>query len=81
MISNKVKRNVWGVFSLFGLGIIASEVIDFIMGEGEWYHVVWAIATYLVVFRMFLGYRKVVKDGNLYGKVDVWRDYPSIHRD
>ncbi len=78
MVSNRVKRNVWGAFSVMSLGVIAAEVIDWAMGEGEWYHVVCAVTTFAVVFRMFFGYRKVVKDGNIYGRVNVWRDYPSI---
>lgn len=78
MVSNRVKRNVWGAFSIIGLSVIAGKVVDCVMGNGAWYHIVWAVTIFFVVFRMFLGYRKVVKEGNIYGRVNVWGDYPSI---
>lgn len=68
MISNRVKRNIWGAMTVVGIGIITGKAIDVATG-GEWWHLLSAIVIFATSARIFISYRKAVKEGNLFGKV------------
>lgn len=70
MISNKVKRNIWltlGVVSLVCVMAVAVKVYE---GTSEWWQLLCSAVICGVIFRLFWIYRKQVKAGNIFGRVD-----------
>lgn len=72
MISNRTKRNIWLAFTIIGGGIVISRVIDLMTG-GDWWRLLSGAVLFLVVLKIYLSYRIAVKNGNLYGPVNPFR--------
>ncbi len=70
MVSNKVKRNIWLTLAIISLIVIVDRTIRLIDGSIEWWCLVSAVIITVLCTRFYLSYRRQVKDGNLFGKVD-----------
>lgn len=72
MVSNKVKRNISLVLTVIGIGILAARIIDFATG-GKFWPIVSALVIDCMALKIYLAYRKAVRDGNLFNKVNPFR--------
>lgn len=72
MISNRVKKNIWGTLLVLGIFTVAARIIDVATG-GKWWQLVSAIAITAIPLKAYVAYRKAVKDGNLAGKVSPFQ--------
>ncbi len=72
MVSNKVKRNIWLLLTINGIGVIAARIFEAITG-GEWWPILSAAVLTIVTLKMYISYRKAVKEGNLYNKVTPFK--------
>lgn len=68
MLSNRVKRNVWLVFAIASFAMIVASIIGLVTGDREWYNVLNACVLFAVCIYFYLGYRKDVKAGILFGR-------------
>lgn len=73
MLSNIVKRNIWLTFSVVTFACVISRAIKVIDGSAEWWQLFSTVVIFSVIFKMFLAYRKQVKAGNLFGKVNPFK--------
>ena len=73
MISNKVKRNIWLTLSIVSLMCVISRGIKVLDGTAEWWQLFYTTVVFAVIFRLYMAYRKQVKAGNLFGKVDPFK--------
>lgn len=73
MISNKTKRNIWFVLSIFSLAATIDRTIRLAAGKIEWWEVCSAAVIAVCCVKCYLSYRKEVKNGNLTGKVNPFR--------
>lgn len=73
MVSNKVRRNIWLVLSFLSAGCVIDRGIRVASGELEWWNLVSVIVILALCIKFYLCYRKQVKRGNLYGKVNPIR--------
>ena len=70
MVSNKVKRNIWLTLAILSIIGIVDRIIKFIDGSIEWWSLVSAVIITILCTRFYLSYRRQVREGNLFGKVD-----------
>lgn len=70
MISNKFKRNFWLTLTILGVFVVVSRIIGVTTGEDKWWELLSSICVSLVMLRLYLSYRKAVKEGNLFGHVN-----------
>lgn len=61
MISNRVKRNAWGILSICDIGVIIARIIDVLTG-GEWWQLASAVIIYGCCMKFFWDYNKAVKN-------------------
>lgn len=73
MISNKTKRNIWFVLGILSLASTIDRTIRLVDGETEWWKVCSAAVITACCVKLYLSYRKEVKNGNLSGKVNPFR--------
>ena len=73
MLSNKVKRNIWLTLTILSVGCIIDRVIRVIDGSIEWWNLVATIVITTVCTKFYICYRKQVKRGNLFGRVDLFK--------
>lgn len=78
MISNKVKRNVWLTLAIMSTACIADRAIRVADGSLEWWNLVIAVIITALCTKFYLCYRRQVREGNIFGRVDVFRRY---HKD
>lgn len=71
MVSNRVKRNFWCVLLLLGMTTVVGRGIDVATG-GEWWPLLSAIVITAVPGKAYMAYRKAVKDGNMFGPVNIF---------
>lgn len=60
MVSNRVKRNIWGALTISGVGIIISRTIDVATG-GDWWQLISAVIIFGCCLRFFLTFNNAVK--------------------
>lgn len=70
MISNKIKRNIWLTFGIVSFVCVMSIAVKVYDGTSEWWQLVCSVVICGVIFRLFSIYRKQVKAGNFFGRVD-----------
>ncbi len=70
MLSNKVKRNLWLTLAILSLAAVVDRAIKVADGSVEWWNLVSAIAITAFCTKFYLCYRKQVKKGNLFGRVN-----------
>ena len=73
MSSNKVKRNIWLVLVIISIAAAAGRAIRVADGSAEWWNLVSAVVIAAVCLKYYLCYRKQVRQGNLFGRVKVFR--------
>ena len=73
MLSNKVKRNIWLTLTILSVGCIIDGVIRVIDGSIEWWNLVATIVITTFCTKFYICYRKQVKRGNLFGRVDLFK--------
>ena len=70
MFSNRVKRNIWLTLAIISILAVADRIIGVANGTSEWWHLASTAVTTALCFKFYLCYRRQVKNGNLFGKVD-----------
>lgn len=70
MLSNKVKRNLWLTLAILSLAAVVDRAIKVADGTVEWWNLVSAIVITVFCTKFYLCYRKQVKKGNLFGRVN-----------
>lgn len=70
MISNKFKRNFWLTLTILGVFVVVSRIIGVTTGEDELWELLTSICVNIVILRLYISYRKSVKEGNLFGHVN-----------
>lgn len=75
MISNKVKRNVWLTLAIMSTACIADRAIGVADGSLEWWNLVTTIIITGLCTKFYLCYRRQVRKGNIFGRVDVFQRY------
>lgn len=78
MISNKIKRNVWLTLAIMSTACIADRAIRVADGSLEWWNLVSAVIITALCTKFYLCYRRQVREGNIFGRVDVFQRY---HKD
>lgn len=73
MASNKVKRNIWQTLSIVSLMCVISRGIKVLDGTAGWWQLFYTTVVFAVIFKLYMAYRKQVKAGNLFGKVDPFK--------
>lgn len=73
MLSNKVKRNIWLTLAILSVGCIIDRAIRVIDGSVEWWNLVATIVITVFCIKFYLCYRKQVKRGNLFGRVNFFK--------
>lgn len=73
MLSNKVKRNIWLILAILSVGCIIDRAIRAIDGSIEWWNLVATILITAFCTKFYLCYRKQVKRGNLFGRVNFFK--------
>ena len=73
MLSNKVKRNIWLTLTILSVGCIIDRVIRVIDGSIEWWNLVATIVITTFCTKFYICYRKQVKRGTLFGRVDLFK--------
>lgn len=73
MLSNKVKRNIWLILAILSVGCIIDRAIRAIYGSIEWWNLVATIVITAFCTKFYLCYRKQVKRGNLFGRVNFFK--------
>lgn len=74
MISNKVKRNLCLALTIISASTVVGKTIQLLSYSSvEWYELVSSIVITLVWIKLYLCYRKEVKNGNIFGKVRIFR--------
>lgn len=68
MLSNKVKRNIWLVFSILSLACVVEWAVRLIDGSAEWWNLVSSIIVTALCVRFYLGYRRQVRSGILFNR-------------
>lgn len=75
MISNKVRRNIWLSLAILSLGTIVDRAIRVSDGTAEWWNLASAIVITALCIKFYLCYRRQVKEGNIFGKVNPLKKY------
>ena len=75
MISNKVKRNVWLTLAIMSTACTADRAIRVADGSLEWWNLVTTIIITGLCTKFYLCYRRQVRKGNIFGRVDVFQRY------
>ncbi len=70
MLSNKTKRNIWLAISVVTFASVISRAINVVAGTSEWWQLFSVTIVFAIVFKCYRAYRKAVKAGNLFGKVN-----------
>jgi hypothetical protein len=70
MVSNKVKRNVWLVLAILSFAGIIDRAIRVADGSIEWWNLCSSIVITAFCVKFYLCYRRQVRKGNLFGKVN-----------
>lgn len=70
MISNKTKRNVCLMFAIALLCGLIYCTYDAIRQDTSWISLTTILTSTAIFFKFYLSYRKAVKQGNIYGKVN-----------
>ncbi len=70
MTSNRVKRNIWLTLTIMSLIAIIDRIIRVADGSVEWWQLISTIVITALCAKFYLCYRRQVKRGNLFGKVD-----------
>lgn len=70
MLSNKVKRNLWLTLAILSLTAVVDRAIRVADGTVEWWNLISAIVITAFCTKFYLCYRKQVKKGNLFGRVN-----------
>lgn len=73
MVSNKVKRNIWLALSMVSFMCVVSRAINVLDGTSEWWQLLSITMIFVVIFKLYMAYRKQVKAGNLFGKADPFK--------
>ncbi len=61
MTSNRIKRNIFLIFSIIGLVVLAICVNGLIRYDGDWWSVIGAAILYGWIFDIYLSYRRKVR--------------------
>ena len=61
MTSNRIKRNIFLIFSIIGLVVLAIHVNDLIRYDGDWWSVIGAPILSGWIFDIYLSYRRKVR--------------------
>lgn len=72
MLSNRVIRNIWLTFGCLSAAAIVDRTIGVLDGSKEWWQVASSIAITAVCAKCYISYRNAVRQGNLFGKVNVF---------
>lgn len=72
MLSNRVKRNFWLVLAILSFCRVITRIIGVVYGNVEWWKMVLAIVVMAFCTKFYLCYRHHVKNGNLFGKVELF---------
>lgn len=75
MISNKVKRNVWLTLAIMSTACIADRAIRVADRSLELWNLVTTIIITGLCTKFYLCYRRQVRKGNIFGRVDVFQRY------
>lgn len=75
MINNKVKRNVWLTLAIMSTACIADRAIRVADGSLELWNLVTTIIITGLCTKFYLCYRRQVRKGNIFGRVDVFQRY------
>lgn len=70
MISNRVKRNIWLTLTILSVGVVIDRTIRVFDGSVDWWNLVTAICILVICTKFYLCYRRQVKAGNLFGKIN-----------
>lgn len=70
MISNKTKRNIWLVLSIMSVFAVFARIIRVATGSIEWWNLAISIVVFALCVKFYLCYRRQVKSGNLFGRVN-----------
>lgn len=62
-MSDRIKKNIFLVLSLVGLGVIVARAIDLASGDGRWWELAGAVVIYGMCFKFYLDYRRASMDG------------------
>ena len=61
MTSNRIKRNIFLIFSIIGLVVLAIRVNGLIRYDGDWWSVIGPAILYGWIFDIYLSYRRKVR--------------------
>lgn len=62
-MSDRIKKNIFLVLSVVGLGVIVARAIDLATGDGRWWKLLSAVVLYGMYFKFYLDYRRSYRDG------------------
>lgn len=73
MLSNRVKRNIWLALTILSGIAVIDRAVRFATGSDEWWNLLSAIVITALCTKFYTCYRKQVKRGNLFGRVNVFK--------
>lgn len=62
-MSDRIKKNIFLVLGVVGLGVIVARAIDLATGDGRWWELLSAVVLYGMCFKFYLDYRRSYRDG------------------
>lgn len=79
MISNRVKRNICLTLSIVSFMCVIGSAIKVFDDTSKWWQLFTITIAFAVIFKLYMAYRKQVKEGNLFGKVDPLKHNSNIN--
>lgn len=73
-MNNRIRRNIWLTLLVLSGIAIADRILRIAKGSLEWDNLISVIIIFAFCSRFYCSYRNAVKNGNLYGKVNLFRN-------
>ena len=67
MLSNRVKRNIWGTLTILSIFAVVDRIIRVADGSLQWWNIITAALMTALAARFYWIFRCEVRRGNLFG--------------